>query len=76
MKQKSFVVCGVEGVEPRVADDKFVVMGKLSVWQIRDVMGDKSGYLRDEMLSSLGYPRMENCKYQTKDNAHMVQFAS
>lgn len=76
MKQKPFVDCRAERVEPRVAADKFVVIGKLSAWQITNVRGEESAKLRDKMLLSLGYPGMEICKYQTSGYADMVQFAS
>ena len=43
MKQKLFVVCRTDRFEPRRSDDDFVIIGKLSAWQISDITGEESG---------------------------------
>ena len=61
---ETIAFCCLSGgkVEPRGADDIFLVIGRWSAWQISNVSGEESGLLRVEMLLSLGYPGKENLR--------------
>ena len=55
-KQKLFVVCCAEGIVPRIGEDRFQIVVKLSACQIWGIRGEGFGKLHMKVLLSQGYP--------------------
>ena len=55
-KQKPFVVCCAEGIVPRIGEDGFQIVVKLSACQISLVRGEGFGKLLSKVLLTQGYP--------------------
>ena len=55
-KQKLFVVCCAEGIVPRIGEDRFQIVVKLSACQIWGIRGEGFGKLHIKELLTQGYP--------------------
>ena len=55
-KQKPFVVCCAEGIVPRIGEDGFQIVIKLSACQICGIRGEGFGKLHIKVLLTQGYP--------------------
>ena len=55
-KQKPFVICCAEGIVPRIGEDEFQIIVKLSACQICGIRGEGFGKLHIKVLLTQGYP--------------------
>ena len=55
-KQKPFVVCCAEGIVPRIAENRFQIVVKLSACQISDIRGEGFGKLHIKVMLTQGCP--------------------
>ena len=55
-KQKPFVICCAEGIVPRIGEDEFQIVVKLSACQIFGIRGEGFGKLHIKVLLTQGYP--------------------
>ena len=56
-KQKSFVICCAEEIVPRLGQDEFQIVAKLSACQISGTRGEGLGKSLMRVLFTQGYPR-------------------
>ena len=54
--QKPFVVCCAEGIVPRLGEDEFQIVAKLSACQISGTRGEGFEKLHIKVLLTQGYP--------------------
>ena len=59
-KQKPFVVCYAKGIVPRIGEDGFQIVVKLSACQICGIRGEGFGKLHIKVLLTQGYPVIAN----------------